>query len=623
MLNANELADLGEEYSETLLREFNTSYREGNPRISDLEYDRILKDCCELFPDNDYFQQQEVEPEPELVEGKTVPLPQRMLSTQKAYKISEIEKWMEDCIKVGNDIGIATKDIFFSATAKHDGYACFDDGAELYTRGDGYSGTKITRILERGLNVQERGLGAGEIVVNKQFFQNYLSDKFENTRNIIAGVIKEGELDDDIKLALENKAVSFVAFSTLRKYNIDSTENLSEVIEEIWNSVKSECLFDTDGIVLQVDDKYIRLAIGSTSHHWKWQCAYKKNEEYHNIKVLGLEWNTSKNGRIIPVVLLEPTKVSGVTVARSTGHHFGNVTKNGIGCGSVIRLTRSGDVIPYIESVISPAKNVMAPGTCPSCGSDTYIMGDDLRCSNTVDCPAQICGTLEFFFKTIGNCDGFGTRIIEILVSSSIKSVEQIYYMTQSDFSRVISGKTGDNLFKELEASRKRELADWRFLAAFSIPSIGKGGCEKLLQHYKLGTIFDLTVNDIIAIDGFAEKSAKVLVKSLFKIKPMFDRLVALGFNLTETTLLSEKVQLLNRIYGKTIVFTGTMQSRTRAEMETTAKAYGAKICSSVSAKTDFLVIGMNVGSAKMKAAEKHDVQLLEEDEYLKMIGDY
>jgi DNA ligase (NAD+) len=188
------------------------------------------------------------------------------------------------------------------------------------------------------------------------------------------------------------------------------------------------------------------------------------------------------------------------------------------------------------------------------------------------------------------------------------------------DFENVIGGKNGDNLWNELQASRQRPIEDWRFLAAFSIHNVGKGGCERLLKHHRLADIFTLNVADIVAIDGFAEKTATSLVKSLANIKPQFDALLGMGFNLVETPLASEK-GVTNVIAGKTIVFTGTMLQGSRSDMEKHAKSLGATIGSSVSSKTNYLVTGENVGAAKTAAAAKHRVTTLCEDDYLLMIA--
>lgn len=610
---------LCEERVEGIMKLANQNYRSGSIIMSDTMYDGLMALSAVKFPDNSFFNQLEVESDLEVIDGKTVKLPERMLSTNKAYSLAEIEKWANDVIAIGKQLDI--KDIFFRITPKLDGFAAYDDGEKLYTRGDGRSGTDITRAFDNGLDSKEskRGLGKGEIVVNKAYFNKHLSGKFENSRNIIAGVIKEGEIDSDIKLAIEKGAVVFHPFSLFKGHSV-CIEELIAGLEIVWDAVVAECPYDTDGLVIEALSPKIKEVMGATNHHHRWQIAYKKNTEFHDIKVTGLVWQTSKNGRLTPVVQLEPTKVSGVTISRATGHHHGNVKTGMIDEGAVVRVCRSGLVIPYIESVVTPSNVFRSPPKCPSCDSFTELDGDNLLCTNTEDCPAQVEGIIEFFFKTLGNCDGFGPKVIEQLVKCGENSVRSIYTMTPLCFTRAeFFGKTSTNLFNELVASRQRPIEDWRFLAAFSIHNVGKGGCERLLKHHRLADVFTLTRDDIVAIDGFAQKSADSLIYSLKKIKPAFDYLMSLGFNLVETSLASDRI-VSGSLSGKTVVFTGSMVHGKRDDMEKHAKSLGAKVGSAVSSKTDYLICGANVGASKTQAAEKNGVTVISEDQYIEML---
>ncbi|MGE5863343.1 MAG: helix-hairpin-helix domain-containing protein, partial [Nitrososphaerales archaeon] len=369
-----------------------------------------------------------------------------------------------------------------------------------------------------------------------------------------------------------------------------------------------------DGLVLEVTNEYIKELMGFTGHHFCWQIAFKKNTEYHNIKVLKITPQTAKSGRITPVVELEPTQVSGVLISRATGHNFGYISDSGIDVGAIVKVCRSRQVIPYISEVVQSAETINIPKKCPSCGSETVLDGDHLYCTNTLDCPAQIEKTIEYFFKTLGNNDGFGPSTIETLVSNGFNTIIKIYDMSISDFINCGFGeKTSTNLFNQLIQSRNIAVDDYRFLAAFSIPNIGVGGCEKLLKIHKLNSIFDLKIDDIIKISGFAKKSAKSLIESLIKIKESFDYLISLGFNITETT---GKV-IESKMSGKTVVFTGTFTSNKREVLEKEAKDLGMNVGSAVSSKTDYLIIGEKVGATKINAAEKHGVSVITESEYL------
>lgn len=611
---------LGEKEAEALMRGLNESYRAGAPEVQDSDYDYLLEYFAEKYPENRYFNQEEVESDLGLFEGKTVKLPERMLSTQKAYSHEEIAKWADNVLSVSRTFGMIEEEVGFRITPKLDGYAAFDDGVTLYTRGDGKYGTDITRAFDRGLSPETgiRGCGKGEIVVNKKFFEENLSHTYDNTRNVIAGVIKEGELDPNIALAIKAEAVLFVPFSCVPSLVL-TRKNLLVKLEEIWDEVANDFPYDTDGLVIEAIDPRIKERMGFTSHHFKWQIAFKKNTEYHNIPVLRVTPQTSKSGRIIPVVELVPTKVSGVIITRATGHHYGNIIEEGICEGAVVRVCRSGLVIPYIESVVTPADNVHVPSHCPSCNAPTKMDGDNLYCTNEVSCPAQIEKTLEYFFKTLGNCDGFGPAVISIFCDAGITSVRGIYSGSVEDFQSIgISPGVAENLFTELQRSKLEPIEDWKFLAAFSIPGVGRGGCEKLLTKYTLDEVFHLSIDDLLTVNDFGEKRATAVFERLEEIRQEFNYLYGLGFNLIQTKQSAKPVS--SNISGKTVVFTGTMVQGKRGDMEKHAKSLGAKVSGSVSAKTDYLVCGENVGATKTNAAKEHGVTILTENEYLKMI---
>ena len=618
---------LTEEKAEIYMEHANTAYRSGIPIMSDAEYDRLLDYYSFKFPDNAIFKQEKIESDLGIFEGKTVKLPQRMLSTNKFYDVKALAKWVDSIVNEDAKLDNPSK-LQIKVTPKLDGFAAYDGTAVFLTRGDGRKGTDISHVFERGLLtdldqetfVRDRGFGKGEIVVNKQYFERYLSNQYENSRNIIASIIKKGELSHDIQTAIDLAKVVFKPFSHLNCVMVDYEELYKqETIDNLWDILTSQCAYDTDGLVLETIDSRIRHTLGDTNHHHRWQAAYKRNLESFNIKVTGIINQTSKNGLIIPVVSLVPTKVSGVTITKATGHNYGNIIKSKIGIGAVVKVCRSGLVIPYIQEVIKPSINVIIPDVCPSCNSPTELMGDDLICTNTESCPAQIEKRIAYFFETINNCDGFGPKVIEQICATDINSIQQFY--TDLSFDRLVKlgfgEKTSSNLMKALETSKKVAIDDWRFLAAFGVKSIGKGGCEKLLKKYKLADVFNLTVGDIISIEGFATKSANLFIESLVRIKPAFDALYSLGFNIVATPI-NQVIE--SPIAGKTIVFTGSMVQGNRSDMERQAKALGAKVSSSVSKNTDYLVCGENVGKTKTDDAIKLNVKVILEADYLDLI---
>ncbi len=599
----------------------NALYRSGEPLISDADYDHIfLTELQKRHPHHPYLET--VEPEVIAV-GKTVALPEPMLSTEKAYSRSSIEKWLARLEKAAKELDQDFSTLIIRATPKLDGYAAYDDGKILYTRGDGRKGTDISRVFERGLIVGgngERGLGAGEVVVSQTYFNTYLADYFENSRNFQASIIKEKELELHALEAIQNHAAVFFPFSQLPAWQGTAAELLAD-FDHVVKSVYALVDYDVDGVVFElVGNEQIKQHLGATRHHHRWQIAYKNNVETAEVTVLSVIPQTSRSGRVNPVAELTPTKLSGAMISRATAHHYGMVKELGIGPGTLIELTRSGLVIPKIERVIIP-KEPQIPDHCPSCGGELVWDSDYLYCLNTTKCPAQIENTIEHFFRTLANVDGFGQKTVEKLHAFGINSVYAVYRLDIKQLQDMGFGdKTAQNLLDQLQRSRTEAIEDWRFLGAFGIHRMGLGNCERLLHHHHLLDVFNLSVEDVMNIEGFADKTSAAVVESLAKIKADFMQIHQLGFNLIPTPLIAEQQQAVSPISGKTIVFTGTMIHGKRDDMSKEAKRLGAKVASSVTGKTDLLVTGSDVGAAKIAAATEKGVRVISEEEYLGLL---
>ncbi len=605
---------------ETLLIIANALYRSGYPIIEDNKYDDYVEYLKKQDPDNSFLSN--VEPEV-LIDSKTVPLPQKMLSTDKAYSFEEVKKWTERITKAASEINFDEHLIELKVTPKLDGYAAYDDGTTLYTRGDGSRGQDITRAFERGLRVannSERGLGPGEIVIKKSYFDEVLNQKFENSRNIQAAIIAEKKVDGDVQKAIDDGACVFYPFAVLESWKGTIEELLSKfenILEKMWNSVD----FDIDGLIIESTNAPIKQHMGATRKFHRWQIAFKVNEESAEVEVLRVIPQTSRTGRVSPVAELVPTKLSGATLSRATVHHYNMVKTNGVGSGAIIKLVRSGLVIPKIEMVLKPAKPEL-PENCPSCNARLIWDGDHLMCPNKTDCPAQTENTLIHFFKTLGNVDGFGPKVIEKITSFGIKHIHEIYKIPKSKFVEFGFGdKTSQNLVDQLEASREIKIEDWKFLAAFGVSRLAGGNCEKLLQYHSIAELFDLSVEDMVKIDGFAQLSAEAIVEGLSNVREEFFKVYSLGFNLSITTKVSDREGLDSPIAGAIVVFTGSMQQGSRDDMERHAKALGAKVANSVTGKTTYLVTGEKVGETKINAARDKGVKVLTEQEYLSLIN--
>jgi DNA ligase (NAD+) len=597
----------------------NALYRHGEPVVSDADYDFVwLAELRARQPEHEFLQAVEAE----AVVGKTVALPAVMLSTDKAYSHEEVERWAARIAKAADDLSIDFDRLLFRVTPKLDGYAAYDDGTTLYTRGDGRRGTDITRAFERGLQVAAqgpRGLGPGEIVVSRSYFNQHLSQVFDNPRNFQASVIKEKDLQDEAQQAINDGAAVFYPFALLPDWQGSWAElngDFERIIKDIWHKTD----YDVDGVILEIGDERLKQYLGATRHHHRWQLAYKENLATAEVRVVSVTPQTSRAGRVTPVAELEPVRLSGALLSRATAHHYGMVRDKGIGPGALIQLARSGEVIPKIEQVLIAAEPQI-PEACPSCGHELVWDADYLLCTNNLDCPAQISNSLEHFFRVLKNNDGFGAATIKRLYEHEIRYVDEIYALRVEQFEAMGFGpKQSQNLFDQLARSRSEAIEDWRFLAAFGVFRMGLGNCEKLLAHYSLDEIFNLSQAEIVAIEGFAEKTAAVIEEGFKQIKPLYDKLIALGFNLRNTQRGDQPGGHV--LVGKTLVFTGALSSGSRDELSKKAKACGAKVAGSVSANTDYLVAGDNVGQNKTQAARDKGVTVIDEAEFLRLLGD-
>ena len=615
------VSDLSDEELVEFCKVANQRYRAGSPIISDENYDFIfISELAKRIPNHPFLKQ--VEDEIEGFSEEKIKLPEKMLSTDKAYTWGEVEKWLERIAKFSDDFAFPLDEVVIKGTAKLDGFAGYDDGAKLYTRGDGNKGSDISRVFERGLGIlndSERGQGPGEIVVKRSYFEKHLSGHFEYPRNFQASLIKEKELDHFAKDAINAKAALFVPFKQLPFWqgNIKQfKDQFTEIVLELEQGVD----FDIDGVVFEVVNTDLKIHMGSNRKFHRWQIAFKENKEKAQVKVISITPQVGRTGKITPVAELEPTQLSGATIYRATGHHFGLVKEQGLGAGSIVELTRSGMVIPKINKVLKKAE-VDIPSNCPSCDSQLIWDADFLFCPNINSCPDQVVGKMIYFFKTLANNDGFGQATIKKLYENGIHQVSDIYLL---DIDKLISmgfgEKTSKNLIDQLNRSQQESIEDWRFLAAFGVQRLGMGNCENLFKNYPIEEIFELTANEIANIDGFAELTAEQIFNGLESIRDEYQILINNGFELEKTPLSHEVTLIESPFHNKKFVFSGSM-SHSRSQLEKQAKMLGISVAKSVSSKTDFLIIGENVGQSKMNDAKKHNVEIMTESEYLKKLN--
>ncbi|WP_320169853.1 BRCT domain-containing protein [Maridesulfovibrio sp.] len=598
------------------LEKHNEDYRRGMPTVSDARYDELTEMLRELDPENAFLQHVEPENFSEKVEVRH---PRPMLSTEKAYTAEELERFVSRVEKEAAGLGI--REIKYRVTPKLDGLAARDDGKIFATRGNGEVGYEISSAFAKGVvPVGGRGQGVGEIVCSREYFDEHLSDVFEHPRNMVVGIITSDNVNETSKQALQDEAVRFVPYSTLPDRVVDGRELVRDVwkiTDELWNSTD----YPLDGMVAEVMDTSLQEALGATAHHYRWQIAIKKKGESAVTEVESVRWQVGRMGSVTPVMEVSPVSVSGATIRNVTAHNAGIVRDQSIGQGAVIRIIRSGEVIPKLEEVLKPAGEVELPAVCPSCGAELYWQNDFLKCPD-FSCPARVEQRIEYWFKTLGNADWFGKKTIAKLVAAGHNSLESVYTMGEDDFKKLGFGPVqSSNLAEAIYISRTKETDDWRFLAAFGIPDLGKADSRKLLGYFQLEDIVDVKQEQLIEIHGFGDITSHSVTEGIGQIRETILHMLEIGFNLRRTPLAAETENTDSPISGKGIVFTGKMVQGTREDMQAMARRLGAKVQTSVSGKTDFLVCGSNVGPKKMESARAKGVNLLTEAEFMEIVS--
>ncbi len=599
------------------------AYHKGSPEIDDDTYDHIyLAELRRREPNHPYLSQIDTEQDISSIRLKH---PEPMLSLEKSYSIEETKKWVTRILKEADKNNIDESEIRVIATAKLDGLAAMhrDDGF-LTTRGDGIHGNDITSAFNKGVVDVGKGVsGVGELVMLTEYFETHLKSLgYSHPRNICVGIVNSDELNSDFKQALKEGVVRFVPYSTLKRWE-GSFGELFDQHDEILKQTTNSCEYPTDGIVIEITHEELKNTLGSTTHHNRWQIAIKQRSITKEAIVNSITWQTKRTGRVTPVLEIDTIELSGAMVSRVTAHHAGNVKSLRLGSGAIIEVERSGEVIPKIVDVVKPAETTLIIDQCNSCDQKLSWHRDFLICKNHEECPAQVESSLEHFFKTHGQVDGFGSKSIKKLVATGVDTLEKIYGLSEGGFIQAGFGPgQAKNLKTELDRSLEVETEDWRFLAAFGISHLGQGDSRRLLQNIQINKLLMITMEDIMNIEGFAEITSTDIADGLIKKWPTIKHMLGLGFNLSKTPLVGESEITKSPVAGMKVVFTGVMLQESRDQIKKDALNLGAKVQSSVSSKTDILIYGENAGATKLKKAEKLGIRIISEEEYYALLQD-
>lgn len=646
----------------------NKYYDEDNPEVSDYEYDMTMNKLKALekeFPDlvtKDSLTQKvggHVKEGFEKVEHE-VPLQ----SLQDIFSFEELEEFKERVYKAAKENNLKEDDVKFVVETKIDGLSAaleYKDGKFVRgaTRGNGLVGEDVTENLKtiktipkelpEPINIIVRG----EVFIGKKEFEKMNEERelneektFANARNAAAGslrqldtkITKQRPLDIYIfnVQKIEGKEFNshFEELNYLKKlgFNVNPVlipcNNIPEAIEAI-NKIgeeREELTFGIDGAVIKVDDLKLREKMGTTSKVPRWAIAYKYPPEKKETKLKDIICQVGRTGAITPMAILEPVKVAGSTISKTTLHNEDFIKEKDIRIGDTIVVQKAGDVIPEILEVkkkkrAGTEKVFEMPKVCPVCGAPVVREEGEAvsRCIG-IECPAKLVrNIIHFVSRDCMNIDGLGDKIIEQLINKNlISNIADIYFLKFEDIATLKKNgqKFTQNLIDAINNSKNNDL--YRLIAALGIRHIGTKAAKTLAKKYKtMDSLMNASLESLAMTDDIGEISANSIYEFFRQ-----DQTIDLINRLKEAKVNMEALEsedIDNRFEGKTFVLTGTLEKFTRKEASDLIEKHGGKTSGSVSKKTDYVLAGEDAGS-KLTKAQSLGVEIITEEQFEKMM---
>jgi len=661
---------------EQLVKELNEhSYRYyvlDAPVIPDAEYDRLFRRLQELEERNHYILPDSPTQRvgaPPLDKFEKVKHTEPMLSLGNAFshdEVREFDKRVKRVLKTDDEIE-------YTVEPKYDGLAMeltYRKGilVRASTRGDGFEGEDVTRNIRtiRAVPLRLEGVHPvpeeidirGEVFIDIDEFEKLNRERekeeeapFANPRNAAAGSIRQLDPSITEKRRLHMAcyglgAVKGIAFRNqagfvdwLRKAHFP-VPLIFSVVMGIENAVASivkieekrlELPFETDGAVIKVNDFTFQRTLGIKTREPRWAIAFKYAAHQGITVIDDIMASVGRTGAITPVAVMRPVQIGGVTVTRSTLHNWDEIDRKDIRIGDTVVVERAGDVIPHVVSVIAEKrtgseKRFPPPKHCPVCGSNVVREEGEVafRCLG-LNCEAQVLEKIKHYAsRGAMDIEGLGEKNVELLYSQGlIRHFVDLYRLRKEQLLGLprFAEKSAQNLIDAIEKSKTTTLA--RFLFALGILHVGEFAAKQLAKNFgKLDDLYRVEADRVMAIKQIGEKLA-ASISGFFSEKEnlkTFEELKKLGLKLTNPDYIEEGELKKGLFDGLTFVITGTL-SRPREEFETMIERNGGRVAGSVSKKTSYVLAGSEAGS-KLEKARALRVQVLSEDQFMKMLGD-
>jgi DNA ligase (NAD+) len=636
------------------------------PTISDFEFDVKLKELQDLelhhpefFDENSPTQR---------VGGaitknfQTVVHENRMYSLDNSYSKEDLQDWETKIQKVLGNVPLK-----YTCELKYDGASIsitYQDGKLLraVTRGDGFQGDDVTNNIKtiRSIPLQLKGNFPskfdirGEIILPLDGFEKMNQELIEigeqpysNPRNTASGSLKLQDSAEVAKRPLDCLLyfitgtdlpfqTQYSGLEAARNWGFKVpnqsklASNLEEVFEFInyWDVHRHDLPYETDGVVIKVDDFNLQNELGYTAKSPRWAIAYKFKSEQVVTKLNSISYQVGRTGAITPVANLEPVQLAGTIVKRASLHNADQIEKLDIRIGDTVFVEKGGEIIPKIIGVSQrgtqsePTKYITH---CPECNSELTRKEGEAQhyCPNYYGCPPQIIGRIQHYIsRKAMDIEGLGGETVALLYENGlVKDYSDLYELTVEQVIPLerMAQKSAENLVNGIQKSK--EVPFERVLFALGIRYVGETVAKKLAKHYKtISALSQASLMDLILVDEIGDRIAQSVIE-FFENQDntkIIERLQSFGvqFEIVEKF----NPDATDLLVGKTFVVSGVFELFSRDDLKKSIEDNGGKVGSSISAKTDYVIAGDNMGPAKLEKANQLGIPIISEHDFVEMI---
>ncbi|MES2851804.1 MAG: NAD-dependent DNA ligase LigA [Bacteroidota bacterium] len=639
------------------------------PTISDFEFDFKLKQLQDL--ENKYPEYFDENSPSQRVGGtitknfQTVPHEHRMYSLDNSYSKEELMDWEKRVQKVLGDVPLE-----YTCELKYDGASIsitYENGKlkRAVTRGDGFQGDDVTNNIKTIKSIPLKLKGnfpatfdvRGEIILPFAGFEKMNQDLIEigelpysNPRNTASGSLKlqdsaevaKRPLDCLLYFLIGNNLPfksQFEGLETARNWGFKVPKeaklanNLAEVFEFIdyWDIHRHNLPYETDGVVVKVNSFHYQDELGFTAKSPRWAIAYKFKSEQVSTQLNSISYQVGRTGSITPVANLEPVQLAGTIVKRASLHNADQIEKLDIRVGDTVFVEKGGEIIPKIIAVdlskrpenTEPTKYITH---CPECNTALVRTEGEANhyCPNFYGCPPQIIGRIQHYIsRKAMDIEGLGGETVALLFNNGlVHNYADLYELTVDQILPLerMAQKSAENLVKGVENSKSIPFE--RVLFAIGIRFVGETVAKKLAKHYKnIDALRQATLMDLILVDEIGERIAQSVI-DFFENQEnriIIERLKSFGVQFEIVEHINPNAT--DKLSGKTFVVSGVFEKFSRDDLKKAIEDNGGKVGSSISAKTDYVVAGDNMGPAKLDKATKLNIPIISEDDFMNLIN--